>query len=112
MTTRTKENSSPTANCGKDVHDAAGATVRLTVYRAANPVVLRNALEKDSRKPRHGCSVTEDAKMLGLNETDEEIFASEVTDEELEAADGMQLMTPTFWNITYCFGCPPVATGN
>ncbi len=38
--------------------------------------------------------------MLGLNETDEEIFASEVTDEEMEAADGMQLMIPTFWNIT------------
>jgi hypothetical protein len=30
------------------------------------------------------------AKMLGLNETDKEIFASEATDEELEAADGMQ----------------------
>lgn len=53
-----------------------------------------------TRWPRPGCSVTEDAKMLGLNETDEEIFASEVTDEEMEAADGMQLMIPTFWNIT------------
>ena len=80
--------------------------MRVTVYRGANPLALRNALEKDSLKPRPGCSVTEDAKMLGLNETDEEIFASEVTDEELEAADGMQLMTPKFWNIAYCFGCP------
>lgn len=49
--------------------------------------------------------------MLGLNETDEEIFASEVSDEDLEVAGGMQLMIPTFWNVTYCFGCPPNDTG-
>jgi len=54
----------------------------------------------------------EEAKVFGLSETDDEIFASEATDEELEAADGTQSVTPTFWNITYCFGCPPMATGN
>jgi len=54
----------------------------------------------------------EEAKMPGLSEIDDEIFAREATDEELEAADGTQSVTPTFWNITYCFGCPPTATGN
>lgn len=43
--------------------------------------------------------------MPDLDETSEDIFASAVTDEELEAACSTQLAVPTAAYVTFC--CPP-----
>jgi hypothetical protein len=43
--------------------------------------------------------------MPNLDEINEDIFASAVTDEELEAACSTQLTVPTAAYVTFC--CPP-----
>jgi hypothetical protein len=46
------------------------------------------------------------AKPPDLDETTEDILGCTVTDEELEAACGLQKMVPTVVGVTNCFTCP------